>query len=944
MAELVVIRDPLRGGRTFVNLRPGETIAAELRRHFPDGIPGAWELYRGEAHPDCYLPYASHETSRVDGGRYVLVMKPTGPLAGPLLLAFMVSALLSIVQTIFAPDMVNKASPSPDSSSPNNRLAGQTNQLRPGARVPDILGVVRAYPDLFAAPIEQWTRRTQFIQQFFVLGVGDYSVANAKVGETPVANISGAALNQYGTTSNVPTILAVKTSSEIGSMGLTVESDALSQPGAGAVFAASGSTMTTQSYVPVTVGTPIRIDGTASNNGFFDVTAAAAPSQPNPPFVYTLAGRAVVSESAATPSIQNCIPVQNLRPVDTQPYGPSSTPLTIAGGANVYINNTVGVITRFSYVSGGSPVNLIGTCATVGFVSGSHYPGAIDYFSTYKTLANVAINFPAADLPPPPIPFQPQQHTYIYVSEYTDPGAPGTGTGGGPTYNLFTNWYVAPMQNPDEIWIDIAFPSGLAWYQSGTRKPYSIGVTAEIRRVGAAAAQATQSWTFTDSTQGYIRWTERIVVSSLSLPAGSPYIQVRLQQTTEFLADDATNQRIQDTRWERFAATRNLDSAPYPTITVMRLTMQNTQSAVNVAAGNSSFNCEATRVLPTWTGSAWSTPAASTKWADALVARMKAIDGANKTDADIDIAGIYAIQATLNGQDSGAQGAISLTLDTSQDIDAELQLIGGLARCVIYRVGTKLFASRDQGGKTAVALFTGRSKSPEAETLALSLASESDPDAFLIQYIDVGAGYKIRTYQFPTAVTPANPTTLSPPFANWAQAWRRAQYEWNRLQLRRDSVSMSATDEARLLHLGDVINVVDDVSNLAQSAGEVIAISDDFLTLTLDRALPFTSGGASYTVLLRSQDGRTTDSVPLAASSAGNLAVLSRGAAFPVKGRDDGLGSMYAIYSASLATVRPWLVTMLEQDAPYMKVTGANWRNEVFAGDTATLPPAPVYP
>jgi hypothetical protein len=40
--------------------------------------------------------------------------------------------------------------------------------------------------------------------------------------------------------------------------------------------------------------------------------------------------------------------------------------------------------------------------------------------------------------------------------------------------------------------------------------------------------------------------------------------------------------------------------------------------------------------------------------------------------------------------------------------------------------------------------------------------------------------------------------------------------------------------------------------------------------------------------------------------------------------------------------VRPWLVTNLEPGADYTRIIGTNWREEVFAGDAATLPSPPT--
>lgn len=937
MAELIVIRDPLRGERRRLTMTRGAIVADELRRLFPDGIAGRWELYAGEVHPDCYLPIPSHESLVVDDDRYVLVQRPAGPMFVPILIATLVSTALSLIISWLNPRPKSPPGANEDQPSANNILAGQTNQLRAGGRVPDILGAVRAYPDLLTAPIEQWTEKTQSLQQFMVLGVGDYSIASAQLGETPLANISGAILNLYATTTTTPAIPAVKVSPEISSMALSV--DAAQALTTGATFTASSKQMSTTSYVPIIVGQLIRIDQTTSNNAVFEVTAAAPSSQVSPPFLYTLAGP-VVNETAPAPLI---------RIVASTASGPFPIGATVSGATLTYTSSTSHAPwSTADYMQIVYPKSAGGTydaklniaTVTTTLVGGPfvyHYQTVM----TFTDLNGVAITFPAKTADPPPPPFSAGVSNIVYTY-FPDPGPPvlfdattrdsaGTLT---TLYNLWTDWFVAPLPDPDEIWLDISFPSGLVWYDTGVAKPYPVQVDVQFRRVGAVTVGATRSYTFTESAQGLYRWTERVNVAGLALPSGSSYIQVRMQRVTAWQQDDATNQYISDTRFERLAAMNLLPATNYSQCTVLQLQLLNTRSAVAGAAGNNVFNCIATRILPTWTGSAWGTPAASTRWADALVCRMKAADGANKVDADIDIVGIYAIQTALNAIDSGDQGKISMTLDQMQDIDAELQSIATLVRCSVYRIGKKLYVTRDQGGKSAVALFTGRSKSPDGETLTYGLKSDAEADAVIVQWVDAGNAWKLREYQFPESITPINPLRLAPPLANWAQAWRRAQYEWNRIQLRRDSITFNGTDEARLIVLGDVVNVADDVSHLASTAGEIVSVAG--LVLQIDSAI-FT--GAGYSILLRSFDGRATDTIAVTITDPTHV-TLARAPVFPIQGRADGMGTAYAVYN-NTTVVRPWLVTGLQPQAPYIQVAAVNYRSDMFGGDTATLPAAP---
>jgi predicted phage tail protein len=319
---------------------------------------------------------------------------------------------------------------------------------------------------------------------------------------------------------------------------------------------------------------------------------------------------------------------------------------------------------------------------------------------------------------------------------------------------------------------------------------------------------------------------------------------------------------------------------------------------------------------------------------------MKAADGAHKVDdADIDLDGIYEIQTALDAQDGGDQGKISLTLDEVQDIDTELQLIASVVRGQVYRIGRKLFVTRDQGGKTPLALFTGRSKSADGEQIHLAMQNESDNDAVIVSWIDRDQGWKQREYQYPEDVVPYNPLRISPAQATWAQAYRRAVFEWRRTLYRRDTLSMEATEEARLIHIGDVINVTDDIANVAQSGGEVFAVAG--LVLTLDRETNVSAGG--FTIMLRAQDGRAVDSIAVTQGASVREVVLARAPVFAIKGRDDNLGTVYAVYQSAAAVIRPWLVAGIEPQPMYTRINAVNWRTEVFAGDASSLPPVPIF-
>jgi len=468
-------------------------------------------------------------------------------------------------------------------------------------------------------------------------------------------------------------------------------------------------------------------------------------------------------------------------------------------------------------------------------------------------------------------------------------------------------------------------------------------VLVEFRRMDVPGTVITRTISHQDSTSGALRWTDKFGVQNLTdtgLPAGGR-IEVRMRRTSAIVPDTTTTQYVQETRWKRLAGIKVLPKRPYPDVTVVALSLTNTRSATSL--GENSFNVIAARRLPHWNGSAW-VPAVATGtelWADNFVARCKAADGAFKTDAQIDLAGIYALQAQLDALDGGQQGKISMTLDRMQDIDTELSQVADVVRAQVYRVGKKLFVVRDQATTTRIALFNGRTKDPDGEGTAMTMTNEGENDGVTVTYVDPPNNFKIREYTYTTKSLCVNPARTSALNANWEQAYRRALFEWNRIRYRREQISVKVTEDGRICRPGDVVNVTDDIANLAASAGEILYVSG--LVLTLDRDVTFTAGHA-YSVLLRDVLGQSVDTITVTAVAGSPNKVQLARAPVPsvtIKPRDTSMGTLYAFYDNTLAIVRPWLLTGVAASGPYVQLQGFNYSDLVYQGDTGTIPAKP---
>ena len=200
MPRLLVINDTIARELESLELLEGETLAAALRRLFPEGLENPWSLYAGQgANESLRVSLIEMQDWPVMAGDVFTLVRPVTGAAAPFFINLALSLVLGALVKLFTPKpRRNSSTQSEQRESGTTQLAGQTNVLRPGARVPDILGRLRVYPDLLTAAIERWFwPNSQNIVQFFVMGAGDYEIEQAKLGDTPLAQIADTSIIRF---------------------------------------------------------------------------------------------------------------------------------------------------------------------------------------------------------------------------------------------------------------------------------------------------------------------------------------------------------------------------------------------------------------------------------------------------------------------------------------------------------------------------------------------------------------------------------------------------------------------------------------------------------------------------------------------------------------------------------------------------------------------------
>lgn len=196
--QVVVARNPM-DPETW-ELHDGVAdVHALLRREFAEWPAGA-RIYHGAVSEEADVTPHDEESAlalaRLEG-RLFVICHPRGPLAIILaivaVIAVVAIALLLQAPTAFVNNQVQ---------SPNNDLSDRTNKPRPGGRVPDIYGQLRATPDLLTSTYKVFRSINGSDREvevaYMCVGRGSYDVLDVRDDVTPLDQIQGSSAAVYG--------------------------------------------------------------------------------------------------------------------------------------------------------------------------------------------------------------------------------------------------------------------------------------------------------------------------------------------------------------------------------------------------------------------------------------------------------------------------------------------------------------------------------------------------------------------------------------------------------------------------------------------------------------------------------------------------------------------------------------------------------------------------
>ena len=193
--ELVVIRDYINP-QNGIEFYKGHDIEQLLKQSFgAQGLSPSVKLYHGDITHDV-TPKTPADVDKLMqlNGRIYAVVKPMGltPLDWVII---GISALVSVATAFLMP--VPTVGQQGVQQSPNNALAGRSNQQRLGGRVPDIFGTVWSVPDLIAQTYSVYVDSREIEFSYMCVGRGDYHVSSALDDITPIKYIAGSSVLIY---------------------------------------------------------------------------------------------------------------------------------------------------------------------------------------------------------------------------------------------------------------------------------------------------------------------------------------------------------------------------------------------------------------------------------------------------------------------------------------------------------------------------------------------------------------------------------------------------------------------------------------------------------------------------------------------------------------------------------------------------------------------------
>lgn len=403
-------------------------------------------------------------------------------------------------------------------------------------------------------------------------------------------------------------------------------------------------------------------------------------------------------------------------------------------------------------------------------------------------------------------------------------------------YNTYLGPFVANAADTlaNYIGIDFVCPRGLYYAEdSGSLSAKSIGVAVEAREVdddgdpvGAGTYTTLGTRTYTASSATPQRYSERYSV------APGRY-EVRVKRTN---TKDTSTRAGHDIVWGSLRAYLK-DDATYGDVTLIAMRMRASDQLSSISSRK--INVIATRRLPIWNGTSWSSPTATRSIAWALAYCCKQI---GMTDAQIDLATLLQLDTTWATRGDTCDGRI----DSTMSFWETLTRIGAAGRCKPYMQAGVVRSFRDQAATLPVAHFGVRNIVKNSLSIDYIMPSQDTADAVSVSYFDGSAWRQKRVLAKLPGSTAEKPAKMDLALVtSRAQAFKEGTYQAASNRYRRKVIKFSTEMEGFIPSFGDLIAIQHDMPCWGQG-GEVVGWDAGTSTLTLSEPLTWETGETHY--------------------------------------------------------------------------------------------------
>lgn len=957
--EIIVVHDVYDSSTNEVYFH--HDICQFLVEYFQGKRPENLKIYHGSISLESEVtPKTASDIQKLQQlkGRIYVVRYPA--VMGWDDILYAVIAVISVATSIYSILTMPKTNAAALGSS-NNELANRSNQARLKARIPDIYGQLRAYPDLIAQTYTIYENGIEIEECLMVLGRGYYRIHDMCDGDTDVANISGTSVSVYdpggsitGTAQyQVGDVLNyapryVRKSSSIN--GQTIENPNKAKLETSDLYfenpniiRASNSDLNFTDYFAS--GDKIQIVGAVF--GTLDQSLSGQ--------ITAAANQTLIIESADYIDDVGSFKAINLSgfsvdvTIDKQVESTDSTGKTVTTTesettrydlSGQYVVSSVGFEQKagmYYYtvtLSGPKSVNYnwnyitndsVPTAASAIFQNSDN---EIDLDGVY-TISTVTAFTEATDQTPALNSSIALTGASAINEDWDNLKYLPNGSTQGQVVEVrfdavesrYVGWFNFNASDAEQVILNLFFPNGL-FYQSSKGGVYDdqMTVVVEIQHLE------------NDQPVGNIQTEYHTIIASNKSQFGRTLF-INLKQKGEFRfrlsrTTATKTDKTQDTcKIKDVYASSNLLKDSYDGVTIIRSKTIATDGALSVKERK--LNCLVTRKLAIdGTGERVVTKDAGQALINLALDPYVGRRSIKEVDIEQIKAEIDKIKAYFG---SSAAAEFSYTFDDDKlSFEEQAGMIASACFSETIRFGNQLRLKFEQPQDHSVLLFNHRNKVPGSEKLTYTTKVTNSYDGIELEYTSPDDDSRV-TYKVPVDGSAKNPQKISTSgIRNDAVAKTRAWREWNKLQYSDMACEFDALDESELLQRNDRILVATN-TQLDTQDGEVIAVDQLTLSMSQDVEIDDT---ASYYCYLQLSDG-SVDMIPCVAGEYSNQIVLQRLPLKPlVTDADRYVKTLYTVVKASDADTQAFMLTELApNDQMTNKLTCINYTDRYYEKD-----------